>query len=454
MNVGFEMQGKLLVKKDKVIFTELARASQTQKCTWRDDKTNPCYCKNADLKFEAYLPDRKYLVRFSAQCTVCYDETTTGVHLYCEYCDEVLTGSIAGPGGKISDHLITIRHVYQQAVTLNAILERSQVKEQSVEMITEDISKLEEWSERIRYPMRTTIKRIHFEEVLCQLHCHLAQFTSRRSVSRVRRPYIAAFRPCSQLPLAPCTRTHPIQTGSEHRSSTLNLHVESPCQLHHPPSVMQAQPEAACPAPPSLLQPTHPLYTNPTFHHPHGSFKVRVNPSPAPATLSRACLCTRWPSIRTRSTPPTSGTPPTGPTPPRAMLEGRTSTRPTSPSSAPTPRPLRVRAGAGTARGTGTALRAGAVGALRARGGGARRAWLRSCGAAKGKIMTAWREGLRRGAAAGDRDGTGGRLGIRSGLGARFAPRPPNPTPPAGNGVSPTWPDPLYAGHDVALHPR
>ena len=91
INVMHEMQRKLLVKNNQVIFTDLARASQTQQCTWRDDKTNPCYCRNADLKFEAYLPDRKYLVRFSAQCSVCYDETTTAVHLYCAYCDEVLT---------------------------------------------------------------------------------------------------------------------------------------------------------------------------------------------------------------------------------------------------------------------------------------------------------------------------------------------------------------------------
>ena len=32
-------------------------------------------------------------------------------HLHCSYCDEILTGSIAQPGGKVADHVITIRCV-------------------------------------------------------------------------------------------------------------------------------------------------------------------------------------------------------------------------------------------------------------------------------------------------------------------------------------------------------
>jgi hypothetical protein len=173
MNFSHNMQCKLRVDKNKIEFTELARPVQTQKCTWKDAKINPRYCKNADLKFEAHLPDRKYLTRFSAQCSACYDEAVTAMHLYCAYCDEVLTGSIAGPGGKISDHLITIRHVYQQAVTLNSDLEHGGVHGQDMLLAREYVSKLEEWSERIRYPMRTTIKRIHFEEILGKLHQNL-----------------------------------------------------------------------------------------------------------------------------------------------------------------------------------------------------------------------------------------------------------------------------------------
>jgi hypothetical protein len=186
---GHDMQRKLRVEQCKVTFTELARPSQTNKCTWGDDKMNPCYCKHADLKFETYLPDRKYLVRFSAQCSACYDEATTRVHLYCAYCDEVLSGSIAGPGGKISDHLITIRHVYQQAVTLNSILERSPVNDHDIALVGEYITKLEEWSEKIRFPMKTTIKRIHFEEVLSQLNINLAQSTRSQWVRNSPAPH-------------------------------------------------------------------------------------------------------------------------------------------------------------------------------------------------------------------------------------------------------------------------
>jgi hypothetical protein len=260
MSLGHEMQRKLLVQKNQVIFTELARPSQTQKCTWRDDKTNPCYCQNAELTFEAYLPDRKYLVRFSAQCTACYDESTKAVHLYCAYCDEVLIGSIAGPGGKISDHLITIRHVYQQAVTLNAILERSPVDEQDFAVVMEYISKLEEWSERIRYPMRTTIKRIHFEEVLSQLHAHLAKSTRPRWVGRVPMTWVYFTRKTVNCPPKPQGPTELISDAIVHAQSdgpTVSCICTSALQtaLSRRPRLHPNRP-AACPAPPSLQQTT------------------------------------------------------------------------------------------------------------------------------------------------------------------------------------------------------
>ncbi len=179
-HAGHEMQRKMLVEKDRVIFTELV---SSQKCTWRGDKMNPLYCKNAELKFEAYLPDRKYLVRFSARCPTCYDKDVTAVHLYCGYCNEVLTGSIAGPGGKISDHLITIRHVYQQAVLINTILENGASygtprQQEVVSVAREYISKLEEWSDTIRYRTGGAIKRIHFEEVLERLNACLERLTA------------------------------------------------------------------------------------------------------------------------------------------------------------------------------------------------------------------------------------------------------------------------------------
>jgi hypothetical protein len=97
------------------------------------------------------------------------------VHLYCSYCDEILTGSIAGPGGKISDHLITIRHVYQQAILLNAVLENGTPHQQDIALTKDYVSKLEEWSDTIRYRVECAIKRIHFEEVLERLHARLEQ---------------------------------------------------------------------------------------------------------------------------------------------------------------------------------------------------------------------------------------------------------------------------------------
>jgi hypothetical protein len=188
-HAGYEMQRKLRVENSKVIFTDLVRASRAQKCTWRDDKMNPCYCKHADLKYEACLPDRKYLVRYSAQCSACYDNATTAVHLYCAFCDEVLTGSIAGPGGKISDHLITIRHVYQQAISFNAILENGMPRHQDIALAKMYISKLDVWSDTIRYRTRSQVKRIHFEDILEKLNVHLEQRVSPpNSVSPVSIP--------------------------------------------------------------------------------------------------------------------------------------------------------------------------------------------------------------------------------------------------------------------------
>ena len=162
------------VDKNVVTFSKSARQSDCQ-CTWKDNKNSPCYCKNAGLKFEAHLPDRKYLTRYTVQCRECYGEDLTATHLYCTYCDEVLTGSIAGPGGKISDHLITIRHVYQQAQMVKRTLEDRNARDQDFEQAKEYIVKLEQWSEKIRYPMRTSIKKIHFEDVINALQLRLEQ---------------------------------------------------------------------------------------------------------------------------------------------------------------------------------------------------------------------------------------------------------------------------------------
>jgi hypothetical protein len=170
MIFSVELRCKFRIENEKLVFSESAKSFQAENCTWQSDRLCPSYCKDADLQFEAYLPDRKHLTRFTARCFTCYDETVSGIFLYCAYCDEVLTGSIAGPGGKITDHLITIRHVYQQARVLQGILEDGTPSDADLAKANEYVAKLEEWSDRIRYPVHNRLRRIHFEDLLRGFH--------------------------------------------------------------------------------------------------------------------------------------------------------------------------------------------------------------------------------------------------------------------------------------------
>ena len=173
MSFSVEPERKIRVENNKLVFLELWNRCKNEKCTWRENRSDPSYCKDADLVFQASLPDRAYLTRFSVRCSSCYVESVSGVHLYCEYCNEVLTGSIAGPGGKITDHLITIRHVYQQAGVLRHHLENGTLRADDLVKAKEYASRLDEWSDRVRYPVSNTIRRIHFEELLRRVNNHL-----------------------------------------------------------------------------------------------------------------------------------------------------------------------------------------------------------------------------------------------------------------------------------------
>ena len=175
MNLSHDIKFKFRADKDRIFFPDADDRFKRSRCTWRDDKTAPCYCAQAHLKFETSLPDRKYLTRFSVRCLECYESGISAVHLYCAYCDEILTGSIAGPGGKISDHLITIRHVYQQALALKESLESGSARSLSLPAAQDYIVKLEKWSERVRYPVRTSVKKFHLDQVLHDFHRHLEQ---------------------------------------------------------------------------------------------------------------------------------------------------------------------------------------------------------------------------------------------------------------------------------------
>jgi hypothetical protein len=187
MSFSFEPERKFRVENNKLIFLN---KFQNEKCTWRDNKTDPLYCKDAELKFQAQLPDRAYLTRFSVRCSTCYDGAASGVHLFCAYCDDVLTGSVAGPGGKITDHLITIRHVYQQTVILKDMFEKGTPSEDDKTKAKEYASKLDEWSDRIRYPVCNTIRRIHFEELLRQIYDHLGEPQPSVWVSEKKAPML------------------------------------------------------------------------------------------------------------------------------------------------------------------------------------------------------------------------------------------------------------------------
>ena len=166
MNLSHEIQLRFRVENDRILFPTTESRFNRDRCTWKDDKKFPCYCTKAYLKFESCMPGRRYLTRFSVNCSECHHGGISAMHLYCAYCDEVLTGSIAGPGGKISDHLVTIRHVYQQALALRNSLENGSAGYITPSLARDYIARLEEWSEKVRYPMQTPVKRVHFEEVL------------------------------------------------------------------------------------------------------------------------------------------------------------------------------------------------------------------------------------------------------------------------------------------------
>jgi hypothetical protein len=172
MSFSYVPERKFTLENTKLTFLD---KFQNEKCTWRENKADPAYCQNADLKFQSHLPDRAYLTRFSVHCAKCYDDSVSGVHLYCAYCEDVLTGSIAGPGGKITDHLITIRHVYQQTCILKDMFEKGSPNEDDRAKAKEYAQRLEEWSDRIRYPVCNSIRRIHFEKLLRRIYDHLGE---------------------------------------------------------------------------------------------------------------------------------------------------------------------------------------------------------------------------------------------------------------------------------------
>jgi hypothetical protein len=151
---------------DTTLSAVSARRNQTH-CTWRDEKFNPCYCRESLLNFESNMPDRNFLTRFSVKCHFCYERPIKpALHLHCAYCNDVLTGTIASPGGKISDHLVTIRHVYQRSLAVIASMEGRSPNEQDRSKAHDYLLKLEAFSEKIRYPATSPVNKIDFDDAV------------------------------------------------------------------------------------------------------------------------------------------------------------------------------------------------------------------------------------------------------------------------------------------------
>jgi hypothetical protein len=182
-------QSMLRFEDKKIFFLNPSRASAPPaSCSWRDSRHWPCYCPKAEFSFEATLPDRFYLTRYSVSCDTCYPDQRPTFHLYCACCDEILAGSIAGPGGKITDHVITIRHVVQEARALQAVFDRGGAPEaDEVERVQEYVSKLEHWSRTIRFPKNAVVKR-ELDAALGALRANVLKASERARERESERP--------------------------------------------------------------------------------------------------------------------------------------------------------------------------------------------------------------------------------------------------------------------------
>ena len=165
-----EIPRRFRIDRDRLLFSETTSRFPHDQCNWAESKETPLYCAKAQLAVEAYLPGRKYLTRYIVRCAHCYENEDPCFHLYCSYCDEVLTGSIARPSGKISDHLVTTRHIYQQALAIKDSLERGDAGLSTFATARHYVMKLEEWSESVRYTTQASVKQVHFDKILQELY--------------------------------------------------------------------------------------------------------------------------------------------------------------------------------------------------------------------------------------------------------------------------------------------
>ena len=166
-------QRKVTFEQNRLIFDDknMNDCVFTGVCShWSDQGRQPTYCPKSEFRFEATLPDRNYLTRYSVCCRACFPQGESVFHLYCSYCDEILTGRIAAPGGKIADHVVTIRHVLKEARSQNKCLEREEVITMEEYLKSQEyIAKLELWASMTRIK-KNSEEKLEFDNILQSMH--------------------------------------------------------------------------------------------------------------------------------------------------------------------------------------------------------------------------------------------------------------------------------------------
>jgi hypothetical protein len=148
--------------------SKIGNAVTGNECRWTNPG-HPIYCSHIEFRFETNLPEREYLTRYRISCPRCDPSQKSSYQLYCSYCDEILGGSIAGPGGKIADHIVTIRHVVKEAIMQNDYLDMHGFHCAEEFKRTEVyVSKLTLWASKIRFK-RNADERQDLERTLHSL---------------------------------------------------------------------------------------------------------------------------------------------------------------------------------------------------------------------------------------------------------------------------------------------
>ena len=169
-------QSKVKFERNRVSFGDSKFKTESAfECCWSNQGQRPVYCCQAEFRFETCLPDREYLTRYSVSCSKCRPANEPVFHLHCSYCDEILTGSIASPGGKVKDHVVTIRHIVKEAMVQNKYFEqKSEVSCEEFQKACMYVSNLEEWASMIRFKSSSEEKR-ELDEALRALRGRLEE---------------------------------------------------------------------------------------------------------------------------------------------------------------------------------------------------------------------------------------------------------------------------------------